>query len=104
MRDSETFDDYAANCARAMAESNAVELYAQLDAMATDDLQALYVLAQRLARAAHREWQFRVLRPSWELRPPAADGRTDRPDQLQGQEEQAPRDQVQAERHAERRE
>lgn len=66
MRDGETYEERSVNCLLAVMEDSAdkTELNAQLDAMETDDLNALQIHAQILAVAARREWKNRTTRPS----------------------------------------
>jgi hypothetical protein len=65
MRDATSYEESAVNCLQAVMEDGAdrAELYAQLDAMSTDDLHALYEHADLLAMHARREWLHRTKRP-----------------------------------------
>lgn len=64
MRDAGTYEESAVNCLQAVMEDSAdrAELYAQLDAMSTDDLHALHMHADELAMHARREWLHRTKR------------------------------------------
>lgn len=66
MRDAQTYEERAVVCLEAVMTDSAdhAELNAQLDAMPTDDLDALQIHAQILAVAARREWKNRTTRPS----------------------------------------
>jgi hypothetical protein len=67
MRDADSYEEQSVNCLRAVMEDSAdkAELYAQLDAMATDDVHALMEHADVLRMHARREWLHRTTRPAW---------------------------------------
>lgn len=64
MRDAGTYSERAAAALRAVAEGNAAERDAQLDAMDVDDLRALVIHTQTLAVAARRVWLTKTTRLS----------------------------------------
>ena len=64
MRDADSYEDIGRNCFDAVMEDNPNELSAQLDAMTVDDLHALSVHADELAKIARLEWLNRTTRPA----------------------------------------
>lgn len=66
MRDASSYEGRAKNCLDAVMEDSAdrSELLAQLDAMDVDDLHALSMHADQLAKVARLEWLNRTARPA----------------------------------------
>jgi len=66
MRDAADYEDRAVNCMLAIVSDDAshAELFAQLEAMSTDDVRALMDHADGLRLHARREWLHRTTRPA----------------------------------------
>ena len=63
MRDADTYPERAAMVMMAVAEDNATERDAQLDAMDADDLRTLSLHAQIVAVAARKQYLYRTTTP-----------------------------------------
>lgn len=63
MRDAADYEGRARNALDAVMDDRPTELSAQLDEMAVDDLHALSMHADQLAKVARLEWLNRTARP-----------------------------------------